>query len=464
MPDATADRKVLQVEVRGGTQVARKEVRYQGTAAVVARQPWRRSSRPTTSTNGSGSSPRWSSIRSSSTTRWPATAPCRSLPEPVRFEGDAARRHRRRSSKGRSPRLTEVRYDGVDRRRSRPAVADAGRLPERTSPTATPTSTSPDGRSRRRTAGRLQRRRRHAHGGHRRHDRMPASVVVRGRARDASSGWPRWSSRARCAAAPNRSSARSGSKPGAPVDYAQWAQARKRVFDTNVFRQVEVTPEEVPGAAGGPEQVNARVTVTEWPTWRLRYGLQLNDRDQSDFDRAAQPGPRRRRRHPEPQRARPRLHLRPLRPRRAPPLLEQRLSDVPDVLRPRGADQRLRARARARTSFLGGQPPSRCTRTVSDVASIEQRIRRTRSFEITYGYRLTNARPRRLRPRRSVPQRDADRALHQRARSSTAATIRSTPPAAGSRRPPPSGSASSTAAAIRSSCSAPSTPTGRSAR
>ncbi len=68
-------------------------------------------------------------------------------------------------------------------------------------------------------------------------------------------------------------------EPGAPVDFAKWAQARKRVFDTNVFRQVEVRPEVVAGAAtaDGTEPVNARVTVTEWPRWRLRYGLQLND-------------------------------------------------------------------------------------------------------------------------------------------------------------------------------------------
>lgn len=68
-------------------------------------------------------------------------------------------------------------------------------------------------------------------------------------------------------------------QPGTPVDFGQWARARKRVFDTNVFRQVEVRPETVPGSAtDGVEEVRARVTVTEWPAWRLRYGLQLNDR------------------------------------------------------------------------------------------------------------------------------------------------------------------------------------------
>ena len=68
-----------------------------------------------------------------------------------------------------------------------------------------------------------------------------------------------------------------GLKPGTPVDFAAWAQARKRVYDTNVFRQVDVQPEVIPGGDGATEQVRARVTVTEWPEWRLRYGLQLDD-------------------------------------------------------------------------------------------------------------------------------------------------------------------------------------------
>lgn len=67
-----------------------------------------------------------------------------------------------------------------------------------------------------------------------------------------------------------------GLKTETPVDYAAWAQARKRVYDTNVFRQVEVQPEVVaPGT--DTESVRARVTVSEWPTWRLRYGLQVED-------------------------------------------------------------------------------------------------------------------------------------------------------------------------------------------
>ncbi len=68
---------------------------------------------------------------------------------------------------------------------------------------------------------------------------------------------------------------------GEPVNFTQWAQARKRVFDTNVFRQVDVLPEVLPEpTADGSEAVRARVTVTEWPVWRLRYGLQLDDRSE----------------------------------------------------------------------------------------------------------------------------------------------------------------------------------------
>ncbi len=70
-----------------------------------------------------------------------------------------------------------------------------------------------------------------------------------------------------------------GLHAGAPVNFTQWAQARKRIYDTNVFRQVDVRPEVLPAPnADGTEAVRARVTLLEWPVWRLRYGLQLDDR------------------------------------------------------------------------------------------------------------------------------------------------------------------------------------------
>ncbi len=73
-----------------------------------------------------------------------------------------------------------------------------------------------------------------------------------------------------------------GLDTGEPVDLTRWARARKRVYDTNVFRQVDVRPEVLSQPnPDGSEAVRARVTVTEWPVWRLRYGLQLDDRSQN---------------------------------------------------------------------------------------------------------------------------------------------------------------------------------------
>lgn len=78
--------------------------------------------------------------------------------------------------------------------------------------------------------------------------------------------------------------------PGEPVNFTQWAEARKRVFDTNVFRQVDVRPETLPEKnADGTEAVRARVTVSEWPTWRLRYGLQLDDTEGDSVDNTSSP-------------------------------------------------------------------------------------------------------------------------------------------------------------------------------
>ncbi|HUE87420.1 MAG TPA: translocation/assembly module TamB domain-containing protein [Vicinamibacterales bacterium] len=68
---------------------------------------------------------------------------------------------------------------------------------------------------------------------------------------------------------------------GEPVDLASWSQARKRLYDTNVFRQVDIEP--VPmtptaaESAAGLQPVRAVVRVVEYPVWRLRYGAQFND-------------------------------------------------------------------------------------------------------------------------------------------------------------------------------------------
>jgi len=71
---------------------------------------------------------------------------------------------------------------------------------------------------------------------------------------------------------------------GQPVDPAALEQARKRLYDAGVFRQVGVDTvpadpaEERP--ATGDEPVRARVTVEEWPPLSIRYGVELNDQGQ----------------------------------------------------------------------------------------------------------------------------------------------------------------------------------------
>jgi outer membrane protein assembly factor BamA len=63
----------------------------------------------------------------------------------------------------------------------------------------------------------------------------------------------------------------------APLRPADTLQARRRVFDTGLFRRVDVSPEPIeqpaPGAAETPMRL--RVTVEEWPALRLRYGFRV---------------------------------------------------------------------------------------------------------------------------------------------------------------------------------------------
>lgn len=62
-----------------------------------------------------------------------------------------------------------------------------------------------------------------------------------------------------------------------PLAGDAWLQARRRVFDTGLFRRVDVAAEPVePSAAAAETQpMRARVTVQEWPALRLRYGFQV---------------------------------------------------------------------------------------------------------------------------------------------------------------------------------------------
>jgi outer membrane protein assembly complex protein YaeT len=68
--------------------------------------------------------------------------------------------------------------------------------------------------------------------------------------------------------------------PGKPVDISEWQRGRKRLYDTGVFRRVEIEPSPSNAPAGQPQPVVARVTLEERPPWRLRYGLQINDEAQ----------------------------------------------------------------------------------------------------------------------------------------------------------------------------------------
>ena len=66
--------------------------------------------------------------------------------------------------------------------------------------------------------------------------------------------------------------------PGEPVNPLAWNQARKRLYDTGVFRSVDITAVptdgETPGA-DGDQPVRAQVVLEERPRYRLRYGVQL---------------------------------------------------------------------------------------------------------------------------------------------------------------------------------------------
>ncbi|MEO8678764.1 MAG: translocation/assembly module TamB domain-containing protein [Vicinamibacterales bacterium] len=71
---------------------------------------------------------------------------------------------------------------------------------------------------------------------------------------------------------------------GKPVDLDEWAQARKRLYDTNVFRQVDVQAVNAGEAKDGVQPVKAQVTVEEYPPWSLRYGTQLEGERTPNID------------------------------------------------------------------------------------------------------------------------------------------------------------------------------------
>ena len=72
-------------------------------------------------------------------------------------------------------------------------------------------------------------------------------------------------------------------EPDQPLRPADWLQARTRVFETGLFRRVDVTPELLADRAT-PERapVRMQVTVEEWPALRARYGLQVAEERPED--------------------------------------------------------------------------------------------------------------------------------------------------------------------------------------
>jgi outer membrane protein assembly factor BamA/autotransporter translocation and assembly factor TamB len=63
---------------------------------------------------------------------------------------------------------------------------------------------------------------------------------------------------------------------GDPLGADAWLRARSRLFDTALFRRVDVTAEPLP-AADGERPMRLVVTVEEWPGLRVRYGLEVSE-------------------------------------------------------------------------------------------------------------------------------------------------------------------------------------------
>ncbi len=71
---------------------------------------------------------------------------------------------------------------------------------------------------------------------------------------------------------------------GKPVNLDEWALARKRLYDTNVFRLVDIQPVPVGEAVNGVQPVKASVIVEEFPAWSFRYGFQLENEREAQLD------------------------------------------------------------------------------------------------------------------------------------------------------------------------------------
>ncbi|HUQ89225.1 MAG TPA: translocation/assembly module TamB domain-containing protein [Vicinamibacterales bacterium] len=71
---------------------------------------------------------------------------------------------------------------------------------------------------------------------------------------------------------------------GKPVNLDEWTLARKRLYDTNVFRMVDIQPVPIGAPVDGVQQVKAAVNVEELPEWSVRYGFQLEGERQAQLD------------------------------------------------------------------------------------------------------------------------------------------------------------------------------------
>lgn len=71
---------------------------------------------------------------------------------------------------------------------------------------------------------------------------------------------------------------------GKPADLDEWARARKRLYDTNVFRQVDIQAVPMGEVVDGVQPVKAQVSVVEYPAWSLRYGTQLESERKADIE------------------------------------------------------------------------------------------------------------------------------------------------------------------------------------
>jgi outer membrane protein insertion porin family len=71
---------------------------------------------------------------------------------------------------------------------------------------------------------------------------------------------------------------------GKPVDLDELTLARKRLYDTNVFRLVDIEPVPLGEPVDGVQPVKAVVTVQEYPAWSVRYGFQLEGERQAQLD------------------------------------------------------------------------------------------------------------------------------------------------------------------------------------